>query len=122
MITCLVNFLSLAIVLYDTLGYIVVYMNKEATEESKNDYNRLIYTWVFYMSFKWLTCYLACGECFISGILTVVFCVARLLIALPITGISNILRKTIIDDALLCKLISKAKGVVCCKAECAESK
>lgn len=128
MIVEILNFLSLSIIIYDTLGYLANYANKASNDKIKADYSRLIYTWVFYLSIKYLGCAtcLTDPECFLGGIFALVFAVARLLIALPITGIRALLTKRIIEDELLCNLLAKIKNCAggCCStsATCTETK
>mmetsp|Transcript_22974 Transcript_22974/g.23920 ORF Transcript_22974/g.23920 Transcript_22974/m.23920 type:complete len:138 (-) Transcript_22974:79-492(-) len=119
MIACLLNFLSLGILLYDTLGYIAVYLNKEPTEEIKTDHNRLIHTWVFYLGLKYVSCYLGLGdsEFFLFEIIHLVLALVRLLITLPITGLSRMFTKTLIEDALACKLLDKVRSSVMAKVQ-----
>jgi len=124
MLLCTLNFLSLVFLIYDTLGYVAVYMNKES-DDSKKDYNRLILTWFFYYSVRWLSCSCGCstGEGYIAGLLYLILTLTKLAIALPITGVSKILAKTFIEDRFLCKLITKALNSmgVQCNAQCGES-
>ena len=114
MFTCAISFLSLLFIMYDTTGYIVCYSNKEATEESKSDYTRLVRTWIFYMAIGWLACTSGCckGEGFIALILSVVFAVSRLLVALPVTGFARLLQNKVIDDGLMCKLAGNISCMV----------
>jgi hypothetical protein len=126
MIVEILNFLSLSIIIYDTLGYLANYANKASNDKIKADYSRLIYTWVFYLSIKYLGCTtcLTDPECFLGGIFALVFAVVRLLVALPITGVRAILTKKIIEDELLCNLLAKVKSCAtgACSANSTETK
>jgi len=121
MITCGISFLSLLFILYDTIGYITVHSNKEATEDSKSDYVRLVRTWIFYIGVGWLSC-MFCpftqGEGYIAGLLALIFSFSKLLIALPVSGISLKLQKIIIDDSLVCKLVGKFTSCIGSKMGC----
>ncbi len=121
MIVELLNFLSLSIIIYDTLGYLANYANKGSNDKTKEDYSRLIYTWIFYLSIKYLGCVtcLTDPECFLGGIFALVFAIVRLLVALPITGVRAILTKRIIEDDLLGNLLAKVKG--CASGACSSS-
>lgn len=117
------NFLSLVFIIYDTLGYIALYLNKEAKEETKEDYNRLIQTWIIYLGVKYLGCYTTCAtECIFGDLFYIIFSIVRLLIALPITGVAKILIKIIIQDCVPCKLFNDIKSKVASKIECAQQK
>ena len=116
MLAAIFNFLAIALVLYDTLGYIAIYSNKKS-EEQKQDYNRLIHTWTFYFSVQTISCCLGLsgGEGFFSSIIGLLFAVASLLISLPITGVARTLSKAFIDDVLLLKLFKQLKATIATK-------
>ena len=112
MIAGILNTLSLLIIIYDTLGYLVNYADKTG-EKTKTDYSRLIYTWVFYTSLKYLACCTGCTstEFFLGNILSIVFAVVRLLVVLPVTGIRALLTTKVIEDGILNKAFASIK---CC--------
>lgn len=116
MLAAIFNFLAIALVLYDTLGHIAIYSNKQS-EAQKVDYNRLIHTWTFYFSLQTISCCLGLsgGEGFLSNIIGLLFAVALLLISLPITGVAKTLSKAFIEDALLLKLFKQLKAIIATK-------
>lgn len=112
MIAQILNFLSLSIILYDTLGYLANYANKSSSDKIKSDYSRLVYTWVFYLSIKYIECTTCLSDpgFYLGEMFALVFSIVRLFIALPVTGVRAVLTKQVIEDDLLYNLLSKMKS------------
>ena len=108
----LLSSISAIVLLYDTLGHIAVHFKNYTTEDAKRDYERLTYTWIFYLSISTLCCLSCCffGEGTIGLLFRLVYTLAKVGVCLPIVGGTKILTKMIIEDELLSK---SAKNIVC---------
>jgi hypothetical protein len=115
MIFLVLNYTSLLIILYDTLGYLAKFSNEETDNKSdriKNDYKRLVYAWAFYLYFYYLEheSGLYGPDSFLADVFLLIFPILRILISLPITGISGLLAKNIFEDKSLHDIISKIRS------------
>lgn len=118
MIVLILNILSVAVIVYDTTGHVAKYLDKE-TDASKNDFKRLVHTWIFYAALQLLSCSLCC-ECegFFVGLLRLLLALLRLYVALPISGGSSLFTVQFIDNAILSNIAKS--GVELIKAQVAK--
>ena len=110
----ILNILAITVLLYDTIGHIVNYSKKENNTKVTEDYNRLIYTWIFYLSVCLLCCTLCCSSCegYFSGILYMIFSILKLYLALPITGGVKLFKSQFIDNSIISKLMHNLTTLV----------
>lgn len=124
MISAILTFIALFVLIFDTAGHIVFYSLKEATDKIKDDYNRLIYTWIFYLSICKVCCMsgLSDGEGYFASFFSLTFALLKLYIAIPITGGVNTFKVQFIDNSLISKLVKKLSNSVNCQANKTEEK
>ncbi len=94
-ILCLLDFLLLAVVLVDTLGFIVQ-NRKNPSSSNQQEYHRLCFTWVFYSVIKSLTCSTCTGM--IGSFLCLLFLLVKAYISLPILNGTEKLYTVLIEQ------------------------
>lgn len=125
MLAGVLNFVSMVLLIYDTVGYIANYSKKEDKDNVKQDNGRLLHTWIFYFSLKTLCCYTCCCEGYLSSMISLVISILLILLVLPVTGVNAILTQKIIEEGFFCNLLCKVKAMTgCCEGStsCGEKK
>jgi len=95
----LLDFVLFTVLAYDTFGYLVALHKKHQVPE--NDYSRLVFTWLFTVVVSilssWLSFVPLADEAFLG---------LELFLTLPVLCGSLKLKKILIDERLVCKLVS----------------
>lgn len=118
MIVEILNILSSIFIMYDTVGYIAKYSNKD-NDKAKEDYNRLILTWVFFAAVRGIGCLTYCpdSECFLADVTAFILAVVKLYLALPITGGVNLFKTQFIDNQVISKTFGNVVQLIKAQVE-----
>jgi len=101
----MIEFLLFTVLSYDTLGYLrTINKNKDA---SKEDYSRLVFTWIFQFSLCYLSCMLCC-----LPLIAELSLVAKIFITIPLLQGTNRVKKIIFEDQIIQGMMCKVKNMI----------
>ena len=55
MLAGVLNFVSMVLLIYDTVGYIANYSKKEDKDNVKQDNGRLLHTWILFIKYDFIS-------------------------------------------------------------------
>lgn len=105
---CLVDFLVLALMSLDTLSLLNQMKKKGQTDQQ--DYTRVIFTWIFVLTVRCLTCCSCTGS--VANFFKLLGMVAKVYLALPILGGTNTVYDFLIEKGNGAKYFNKAVELV----------
>lgn len=107
----LVEFLLMAIVSLDTLGFVVqMRKNPNAANANVKDFNRLCFTWVFFFVLRALTCSSCNG--YIGSFLCMLTLIAKAYISIPLLHGTEKLYHLFIEENLLGNYVKNIGNIV----------